>query len=106
MIKGRVGRTEWVEGKVLRPNQPLPHRKPRSDKKIRVNTPIDLDTHELLRQLAFKLRLSKTHMMAEIVEIMLRNPAFINWVQDEHRIPKEERIIPATVDGKVVYKNE
>lgn len=57
-------------------------RKTRSDKKIRVNPPLDKETHELLCRLALACGLSKTGMAEQIISIAVRTEDFIHHLQD------------------------
>lgn len=78
-------------------------RKVRSDKRICVKTNLDSESHVLLHRLAMTVRKSKTALATEIVETILRNPAFINYIQDKYKVPEEHRLFPVTTDGKVMY---
>ena len=78
-------------------------RQTRSDKRICVKTNLDQESHLLLNRLAMTVGKSKTALATEIVETILRNPAFINWVQDHYKVSSEHRLIPKSVNGKFSY---
>ncbi|MBP1934880.1 hypothetical protein [Ammoniphilus resinae] len=78
-------------------------RKVRSDKRICVKTNLDHESHLLLHRLSMTVRKSKTALATEIVETMLRNPAFITYLMDKHKVPEEHRLIPVTNNGKITY---
>jgi hypothetical protein len=77
-------------------------RKERKDKKIRVNCPIDQESHDLLKRLALACNITKTQLMAEITEIMLRSPQFLDWFQTMKKADKY-RVIPVKENGKITY---
>lgn len=54
------------------------------DKKTRVNPPLDSETHALLCRLALACNKSKTSLAEEILEIALRTPDFVNFVQEKN----------------------
>ncbi len=78
-------------------------RKTRSDKTICVKTNLDQESHLLLNRLGMTVGKSKTALATEIMETILRNPAFINWIQDKYKVATEHRLTPTTIDGKIIY---
>ncbi|WP_029421739.1 hypothetical protein [Alicyclobacillus macrosporangiidus] len=77
-------------------------RKQRSDKKAHVNPALDQDTHRKLKRLALACDMTKTALAAEIIEIAVNTPSFINYLQKIHDAG-EFRVIPMTDNGRVVY---
>lgn len=77
-------------------------RKKRSDAKTRVNPPLDSHTHALLCRLALACNKSKTSLAAEIIEIALRTPEFVQFVQEQNKAD-EFRIRLIVVEGKTSY---
>ena len=78
-------------------------RKTRSDKRICVKTNLDQESHLLLNRLGMTVGKSKTALATEIVETILRNPTFINWIQDKYKVQNEYRLTPVTINGKITY---
>jgi hypothetical protein len=78
-------------------------KKIRSDKRICVKTNLDQESHVLLNRLGMTVGKSKTAFATEIVETILRNPAFINWIQDKYKVPDQHRLTPTTIDGRITY---
>lgn len=79
-------------------------RKTRSDKKIRVAPSLDQETHQLLNQIAKACDIKKTELAHHIIFIMVRNPDFINYIQDKYNVSRNDRIIPIKDRGKIFYK--
>lgn len=77
-------------------------RKIRKDKKTRVNSPLEDETHKLLCRLALACGKSKTSLAAEILEIALRTPDFVLHVQDRNHADSF-RVIPIVVAGRTTY---
>lgn len=78
-------------------------RKTRSDKTICVKTNLDQESHLLLNRLGMTIGKSKTALATEIIETILRNPTFVNWIQDKYKVDEKYRLTPATVDRKITY---
>jgi len=78
-------------------------RKTRSDKRICVKANLNQESHLLLHRLSMTLGKSKTSLATEIMEIILRNPSFVNWIQDYYQVPEEHRLIPLSNNGEVTY---
>jgi hypothetical protein len=81
-------------------------KKPRSDKKVRVQTFIDQDLHKKLSRLSRSCNISESKMVYETLTHMLNNVAFVNWVQDKYKVTTDDpfRIIPQTDEkGKINY---
>lgn len=78
-------------------------RKPRSDKRICVKTNLDQESHVLLHRLAMTVNQSKTALATEIVETILRNPAFLKYLMDKYKVQSKHRIYPTTIEGKITY---
>lgn len=82
------------------------NRKTRSDKKIRVNTPISQEAHENLLCLAYALDRTKTRMMSEIAETVLKNEElllhFLEFTDHERInvqiVSKNEGVVKLKVD--------
>ncbi|MEW9673589.1 hypothetical protein [Ammoniphilus sp. 3BR4] len=72
-------------------------------KKICVKTNITLESNILLHRLSMTVSKSKTALATEIIEIMLRNPSFITFLQDKYNVPKEHRLVVITKNGEVRY---
>lgn len=77
-------------------------RKERSDKKIRVNPPLDKETHDLLCRLALACGLTKTAMAEQIISIAVRTEDFVHHLQNINDAERF-RIITARVEGKIRY---
>jgi hypothetical protein len=77
-------------------------RKVRSDKKVRVNPPLDQETHDMLCRLALACDLSKTAMAEQIISIAVRTEDFVHYLQNINGADRF-RIITAKVEGKVRY---
>lgn len=79
-------------------------RKTRSDKKIRVSPSFDKETHDILKQIAKACDISKTELAHHIVFLMVRNPDFINFIQDKYKVSRNDRIIPIRTNNKIIYR--
>lgn len=77
-------------------------RKVRSDKKTNVNPALDQDTHKKLKRLALACDVSKTSLAAEIIQIALNTPSFINYLQQLHEA-SDFRVIPMKENGRITY---
>lgn len=75
----------------------------RSDKKVRVNSPLSKDVHEKLDRLAIACGLSKTGLGAILIELCLNNENIINYIQDKCKDRSRFRIIPSKVDGNLKF---
>lgn len=76
----------------------------RSDKKIRVNMSLDQKTHDLLNRVAKACDVGKTTLAGQIITIMVRNPDFINYIQDKYEVPRDERIVPIIGYDRIDYR--
>ncbi|GMA66269.1 hypothetical protein GCM10025859_67600 [Alicyclobacillus fastidiosus] len=77
-------------------------RKVRSDKKIRVNPALDLDTHHKLKRLALACDMTKTALAEEILRLAVNSVSIISYLQEEHDAD-EFRVIPVNENGRLVY---
>jgi hypothetical protein len=71
--------------------------------KVRINPTFDVSLHAQIKKLAKTCDISKSDLVRKIVEIGLSNPQFINYLQDKHGVPRNERIYPVTVNGKLQF---
>ena len=78
-------------------------KKPRSDKKIRVNSSLDFDTHEKLKKLAVSCDMTKTMLSAEIIKIVVNHVEFIEWFQGKYNKNEQYKVFPIRKDGKTYY---
>jgi len=78
-------------------------KKPRSDKKIRVNSSLDSDTHEKLKKLAVSCNMTKTMLSAEIIKIVVNHVEFIEWFQGKYNKNEQYKVFPIRKDGKTYY---
>ncbi|OJT66836.1 hypothetical protein [Bacillus licheniformis] len=78
-------------------------RKERSDKKTRVNSSLDQDTHRKLKKLAISCGMTKTMLAAEIIEMAVNNESVIDWFQKKYNTDDDYRIIPVKIQGKIHY---
>lgn len=83
--------------------QPIPVRKVRSDKKVRVNSSLSQDTHDKLVMLATSCGMTKTSMQERIVEAVLNSPEWVNFFQDRYNKTGRYRITPMKENGKISY---
>lgn len=79
------------------------NRKVRSDKKIRVNSSLDEDTHRKLKKLSLSCNMTKTMMAAELIKMCVNHPDIINFYQDQYNTEIEYRVVPIRENGKVKY---
>jgi len=75
----------------------------RSDKKIRVNSPLPKDVHDKLDRLAVACGMSKTGLGAMLIELCLNNENVINYIQDRCRDKARFRIIPSRQEGELKF---
>lgn len=75
----------------------------RSDKKIRVNSPLSKPVHEKLDKLAIACGMSKTGLGAMLIELCLNNEGVVNYIQDQCKDRSRFRIIPSRVDGELKF---
>jgi hypothetical protein len=82
-----------------------PNRKERSDKKVRIFPYLTQETYRKLNRLAKACDISPHELAAEMVEALVANPSFINWIQDKHRVDASDplRVVPLVHNGKVSY---
>lgn len=78
-------------------------RKERSDKKTRVNSSLDQDTHRKLKKLAISCGMTKTMLAAKIIEMAVNNESVIDWFQKKYNTDDDYRIIPVKIQGKIHY---
>ncbi len=75
----------------------------RSDRKIRVNSPLAKVVHDKLDRLSIACGISKTGMGAYLIELCLGNENIVNFVQDQFKDKSRFRIIPSKVDGELKF---
>lgn len=75
----------------------------RSDKKIRVNSPLSKPVHEKLDKLAVACGVSKTGLGAFLIEMCLDNENVINFVQQQFKERSRFRVIPSKVNGELKF---
>jgi hypothetical protein len=75
----------------------------RSDKKIRVNSPLTKTVHEKLDRLATACGISKTGLGATLIEFCLSNEHIVNLVQDQYKQTSRFRIIPSKINGELKF---
>lgn len=82
-----------------------PNRKVRADKKIRVFPYLPQDIYKKLNRLAKACDLSPHELTTEMVQTLVNNPSFVNWIQDKHHVDPADplRVIPFVQNGKVSY---
>jgi hypothetical protein len=80
-------------------------RKERSDKKVRVNTSLNQDSHHKLERLAFAVGMPKTVLGAEFIELCLNNPNIIEYIQKIYKPSEDRRVIPIIENWKVTYSS-
>lgn len=73
------------------------------NKKIRVNSSLDQDTHDKLKKLSISCDMSKTMMAYEIIKIVVNHTDFIDFLQDKYNKDDQYRVIPVRKDGKTFY---
>ncbi|WP_134704924.1 hypothetical protein [Ammoniphilus sp. YIM 78166] len=95
MVKGTIG--SKIIGQEGSGNKPL--RKERSDKKGRINTPLDKQIIVALEEYAFACGIPKTHLMADIIEYWMKDRKFLeNWYKRYQDRRKD--IVFTTVNGE------
>jgi hypothetical protein len=77
-------------------------RKIRSDKKVRVNPPLEQETHELLCRLALACGLTKTALAEQIISIALNTEDFVHHLQHINDAGKF-RIVTMKHNGRITY---
>lgn len=77
-------------------------KKPRSDKKHRVNCSLDQDTFKKLKRLAIACDEKPTPLANDLIKIILNSPEWVNFIQDKYEAG-EFRIIPIKDQGKTIY---
>ena len=75
----------------------------RSDKKIRVNSPLSKPVHEKLDKLAVACGISKTGLGAYLIEMCLNNENVVNFVQQQFQDSSRFRIIPSKMGGELKF---
>jgi len=75
----------------------------RSDKKIRVNSPLSKPVHEKLDKLAVACGVSKTGLGAYLIELCLNNEHMVNFVQQQFQDSSRFRIIPSKMGGELKF---
>jgi hypothetical protein len=76
----------------------------RKRKTYKVLPTLDADTHHKLKRLALACDMSKTSLAAVIIRHVVNNEAYVQWLQERYRGPKEFRIIPVRhSDGRIEY---
>ena len=78
-------------------------RQVRSDKKTRVNSSLDEDTHRKLKKLSISCNMTKTMLAAELIKMCVNHTDIINFFQDKYNIETEYRVIPVKINGKINY---
>jgi hypothetical protein len=78
-------------------------RSERSDRKIRVNSPLSKPVHEKLDRLAVACGISKTGLGAFLIKLCLENENIVNYVQDKFKDQSRFRIIPSKNNGELEF---
>jgi len=96
------GLNQTKEGK---PGMTTPNRKERSDKKVRIFPYLAQETYRKLNRLSKACDISPHELAGEMVEALVNNPSFINWIQDKHRVDASDplRVVPLVQNGRISY---
>lgn len=81
----------------------LRDKKPRSDKKIRVNASLDQHTHDKLKKLATSCDMTKTMLAAELINMSVNHIDIIDFYQQRYNKNDQYRVIPVKQNGNVTY---
>ncbi|UED78073.1 hypothetical protein [Brevibacillus sp. DP1.3A] len=82
--------------------QPIPVRKVRSDKKVRVNSSLSKDTHDKLVMLATSCGMTKTTLAEIMINTCVNSQDYVKYIQDKHNKNPQYRVSPVIVDNKKV----
>lgn len=79
--------------------------KERSDKKVRIYPYLEKDLFRKIDRLSRACNVSPHELTTEILDIAMKNPTLINWLQDKHKVEVDDpfRIIPQIENGKVIF---
>jgi len=73
------------------------------NKKIRVNSSLDQDTHDKLKRLAISCDMTKTQLSYEIIKMAVNHTDIIEFMQNRYNQDEQYRVIPVKENGKVYY---